>query len=203
MHPLPLTVPLAAEPLCRAGGHTCAACCHGPQVSRLSLERRLRRQARLFARLVGARPTRARLLAFELAVRGGAGLFWAALLRLPLAGDLVRPWLKGRAVCAFLGFEDEAGTRAGCLLHPARWQGRDVRAQAAFALWKGFGCGPADYLCLPAWRFAHAPWRARRDFLRRARGLSWFDFGRQAATFRPAPSSRAPQPVLVLEGPLP
>jgi hypothetical protein len=185
MFPLPLTpaVPDAGEPLCRAGGHTCAACCYGGRVSRRTLETRLRRQTHLFARLVGDRPTSGRLLAFELAVRRGAGLIWAALLGLPLIGGLVRPWLKEQAVCAFLGFEDEAGTRVGCLLHPSRWQGRDVRVVAAFAFWKGFGCGQADYLCLSGWRFARASWRARRDFLRRTRGLDWFDHGQAVGGF--------------------
>jgi hypothetical protein len=185
MFPLPLSPATvdAGEPLCRAGGHTCAACCHGGWVSLRTLEASLRRQTRLFAHLVGDRPTRGRLLAFELAVRRGAGLFWAALLSLPLLGGWVRPWLKERAVCAFLSFEDEAGTRAGCLLHPSRWQGQDVRSVAAFAFWKGFGCGQADYLCLPGWRFVRASWRARRDFLRQAQGLHWFEYGRAVGGF--------------------
>jgi hypothetical protein len=175
--------PLPQVTLCRAGGHTCAACCHGEALPRPALERRLRAQTCLFARLVGSELTRARLLTFELAARSAAGLFWAVVLWLPLVGDLVRPWLKKRAVCAFLGFEDEAHTRVGCLLHPSRWQGLDVRRKAAFALWKGFGCGSAGYLCLAAWRFARASWQARRDFLHRTRGLGWYAYGQAASAF--------------------
>jgi hypothetical protein len=150
-------------------------------VDRPTLVRRLRRQTRRFARL-GADASRGRLLLFELAVRGPAGLAWAALLLVPLLGELLRPWLARRTVCAFLGFEDAGETRVGCLLHPTRWQGRELRG-AAFGLWRGFGCGPADFLCLPAWRFARVSPPARRRFLRSAAGLDWFAFGRAAAAF--------------------
>jgi hypothetical protein len=186
MHALPrLTVLPAAEPLCRAGGHTCAACCHGKAVGRPALELRLRRQTHLFSHLVGGRLARTRLLLYELAARRGADLVWGLLLCLPVVGDLLRPWLKRRTVCAFLGFEDAAGTRVGCLLHPTRWGGRDVRRRAAFALRRGFGCGPADYLCLAAWRFARAPVAVRRAFLGRVRGLDWFTYATAAVRFRP------------------
>jgi hypothetical protein len=186
MHALPSLTVLPAppgEPLCRAGGHTCATCCHGPGLDRPLLVRRLRRQTRLFARCVGAAPTRGRLLRFEMAARGAAGLAWAVLLLVPTVGRLLRPWLARRTVCAFLGFEDVGERRVGCLLHPARWQGREMRG-AAFGLWRGFGCGPADFLCLAGWRFARAPLPARRRFLRASAGLDWFAFGRAALGFR-------------------
>jgi hypothetical protein len=190
MYPLPRLTVLPADgpeaPLCRAGGHTCAACCHGDKVPRAALERRLARQTSLFERLIGpGPPSRWRLLLFELDVRRGADLFWALLLLVPGLGGLVCRWLRPRSVCAFLGLEGTG--RVGCLLHPTRWQGLDLRRRAAFALRPGFGCGPADFLCLPAHRFARAPWRARRRFLREAAGLDWFAFGRAAGAFRVAP----------------
>jgi hypothetical protein len=187
MYPLPLLTPVPAEPLCRAGGHTCAACCWGDRVGRAALARRLRRQGRLFARLVGRSPTRLRLLLYELAAGRGAELVWGLLLLLPLVGDLLRPWLKRRTACPFLAFEGQGEARVGCLLHPARWDGADRRGRA-FAWRRGFGCGPADYVCLAGYRFRRAPLAARRAFLAAAAGLDWFSYSAAAGAF-PGPAS--------------
>src|SRR5262249_22935599 len=138
-----------------------------------------------------ARPTRARLLAFELAARPVAGLFWAAALRLPLVGDLVRPWLKRRTACAFLGFEDAAETRVGCLLHPSRWSGADVRPDVAFGWLPGFGCGAPDWYCEAAHRFAAAGWQELRDFARTTDGMSWYRYGRTAGAYSPSSGRRS------------
>jgi hypothetical protein len=165
--------PLPLVSLCRADGHSCAACCSGDAVARPVLQRALRRQTHLFARLVGARPGRWRLLLHELVVRRGGDLLWGALLLLPGVSGLLRPWLKRRTVCAFLGFDSEE--RVGCLLHPSRWNGVD-RRERAFALRPGFGCGRADYLCLAAHRFANPGSGFRQSLLDRTQGLDWFGF---------------------------
>ncbi len=185
---------LSLPVLCRAGGHTCAACCHGERVPRRRLERVLARQTALFGWLIGpSRPGFCRLLLFEVLARGLSGLAWAVLLLLPLLGDCLAWWLRRRAVCSFLGFEDAGRSRVGCLLHPSRHAGRDDRQRAAFALWRGFGCGAGDWLCDPARRFALADWRARRAFLQRADGLDWFSYERAAAESWPAPAGRTPR----------
>jgi len=170
--------------LCRAGGHTCAACCHGDRMTRPRLEAALARQTRLFARAVGGRePTFLRLLLYELRARGFVGVVVGLVLLVPLVGELSAWWLRRRVACSYLGFEDEARTRVGCQIHPTRWGGRDVRRWAAFLLWRGLGCGSGDWLCPAARRYEIADWRARRDFLCEAQGLSWQDFGERAAAF--------------------
>jgi hypothetical protein len=185
----------ARDPLCRAGGHTCAGCCWGEGLSRPQLAGRIRRHTRLFHRLVGDRPARWRLLLHELAARRGADLFWALLLLVPGLGGWLRGRLVRRTCCAFVGFEDAEETRVGCLLHPARWEGRDERRRA-FGLLPGFGCGPAEFYCLSAYSFLRAPLAERRRFLRRAAGLDWFAFSRSARGFRAGgPSPPAPLPL--------
>lgn len=179
-----VTVPV---PLCRFAGHTCAACCRGEQVSRPALHARLLRQTRQFARrFAGRPPTRLGLLLHELTVRGAADALWGLLLAVPVLGDLLRPILKRRLTCAFLGYEDSGHTRVGCMLHPSRWAGRDVRRHA-FALLPGVTCGAADYYCPAAHAFAAAAWPQRADFERRTRGLDWHAYSRAAAAFRPQP----------------
>jgi hypothetical protein len=177
----------SGPPLCRFAGHTCAACCWGEQVAYPTLRTRLRRQAALFAcRFRGAsRPGRWDLLLYELSVRGAADLICAALLLVPILGDWLRPRLKKRLTCAFLGFEDSGHKHVGCLLHPTRWAGRDVRSQAAFALLPGFACGSPDYFCLAAHFFNVASWRDRVRFECRTRGLGWYAYSGAASTYRP------------------
>lgn len=147
-------------------------------MTRIEVDRRLRRHTKWFQWLAGDRdPGRWRLLLYELLVRGPGGLGWAFVLLIPLLGDLVRPWLRRRTACAFLGQLDAHNGEVGCLLHPNRWHGRDVRRQAAFSLWRGFGCGDAAWQCLTAWRWLRAGRRSREEFLRQVEGLDWFDYG--------------------------
>ena len=184
MHPMrSLDVIGGGVPLCRAAGHTCAACCHGDRVPRAALEKQLRRQTRLFSRMAASGlPGRLLLLLHELRARRGADLFWALVLLLPGVGSLLRRRLWRRTCCAFLGFEDPAESRVGCLLHPARWSVRD-RRRHAFALLAGLGCGPAEYLCMAALRWACGTWEQRRDFAAQTAGLGWFEFGRAVERF--------------------
>jgi hypothetical protein len=171
-----LTVLQPEETLCRQGGQTCAACCFGERVSRLELERRLRRHTRVFRQWVeGGALSRRRLWLHELFARPVSDLFWALLLCLPVVGQLLRPWLQCRSVCAFLGFEDDAESCVGCLIHPARW-GIDLRQRAAFAFWRGFHCGVGNYFCTPAWLFRRLHWRQRREFVEECATGDWLDY---------------------------
>jgi hypothetical protein len=179
---------LALTPLCRFAGHTCAACCWGEKVSSATLRARLRRQSRVFRRCFEERSRlgRLELLRYELRVGGIVALFWAMVLLFPLLGDLVRPWLSRRLICAFLGYEDEKGERVGCLLHPSRWAGMDVRQRSAFALLKGVGCGLPSWQCLAAHFFAAASGKERRQLQQASRGLDWYAYSLLASRYRAA-----------------
>jgi hypothetical protein len=186
--------PLAAGiPLCRFAGQTCAACCWGERVSRAALSARLRRQSRVFARCFSDRnpPNRLDLLCYELKIRGAIDLFWGLLLLLPLVSDLLRPFLSRHLTCAFLGYEDERRGRVGCLLHPKRWGGRDIRPQAAFGLLRGIGCGSPEWYCLAAHFFAAASPRERQLLERQGRSLDWYSYSRLASRYRPAEGGSA------------
>ena len=94
---MPRLTALPLAPLCRAGGHTCAACCYGETVPRPELERRLVRQTALFGWLIGSRQAgRGRLLLHELLSGGLGGLAWALLLLVPVLASLLRPRLRRR-----------------------------------------------------------------------------------------------------------
>jgi hypothetical protein len=175
-------------PLCRFDGHTCAACCWGEAVTPRRLRATLRRQTRLFRRWFAGRhlPGRGRFLLYELLVRRGLNLVWAVLLLLPGLGEWLRPRLKRRLVCAFLGFEDSGEHRVGCLLHPSRWDGVEVRPRVAFGWLPGVGCGAPDWYCVAAHWFARAGWQERRDLARRSAPLDWYEFSLLARVYRPA-----------------
>jgi hypothetical protein len=98
----------------------------------------------------------------------------------------LRFWLRRRMVCAFLAFEDATERRIGCLLHPTRWAGRDIRSAVAFGLLPGFGCGAPDYFCLAAHWFNHATRDERLRWAQESAGLDWCSFSRAARAYRPA-----------------
>jgi len=173
--------------LCRFAGHTCAACCWGEKVSYPALRSRLRRQTRVFAQHFAgrSRPSWLNLILYEMSVRGAADLFWGILLWLPLLGDLLRPWLSRRLVCAFLGYEGSREESLACMLHPSRWMGEDARRRSAFALLRGIGCGSPDWYCLAAHFFAAASGSERWHLERQSRGLGWHAYSRLASHYRP------------------
>jgi hypothetical protein len=180
-------------PLCRFGGHTCAACCWGEAVSPAALRSAVRRQTRLFRRRFPGRrlPGWGGLLLHELTARRGVDLLLGCLLLLPPLAAWLRPRLRRRLVCAFLGFERDGEERVGCLLHPSRWDGFDLRRPAAFRLLRGVSCGPPDWYCLAAHWFARATWQQRRDFADRTRALDWYAFSRAASRYGPDAPGRS------------
>lgn len=166
------------EPLCGAGGHTCSACCYGDRVTRGQLDTALERQTTLFRSLIREKPpTRFAAMLVELRARGLVGFLWALLLVVPFVGPVCRPWLKRRVACAFLGYLEDSRERVGCLLHPSRFDGKDLRSRLAFPFWRGFGCGDAVWRCLPAWRWLRATPLERRAWLRNTKGMDWFTYG--------------------------
>jgi hypothetical protein len=185
-----------AEPaLCRLDGHTCGGCCWGENLTRASLAARLRRQSALFRRWFSERPPTPLVLAcYEVVARGGLDLLLAVLLWIPLLGEVLRPWLRRRLACAFLGFEDRAGSRVACLLHPTRWGGAERRPAAAFRLLRGLGCGAPDYLCQGALAFRRAAWEDRARFRRDTGSLDWHEYSKAAPAFLPTTPSRAHMP---------
>jgi len=171
--------------ICSVGGKTCGACCWSGTVSRDVLTARLRRHRGLFARHLNKdqAPHALALLWHELRARRGADLLWAPLLWLPFVGPRLRTRLAARAVCAFAAFRDEDEQRVGCLLHPQRWNGHEIRPRAAFRLLRGFGCGSPDYACAGASRFAAANGAGRARFLDDTRSLDWFAYSAVAPLF--------------------
>jgi hypothetical protein len=158
------------------------------------LAARLHRQRRLFRSWFGAElPGRWLLALYELTARGGVDLLLFAPLLLPALGHWLRRLLRRRLVCAFLAFEDAGRQRVGCLLHPTRWQGRDMRPRVAFRLLPGFACGEPSYYCLAAYEYAAAPWQEHRAFARQTAGLNWYHYSLAAAAFRRQAASATQQ----------
>lgn len=176
-----------ALPLCRWEGHTCAACCWGAEVPRSELQAQLRRQTRLFQRWFPSTSPLRRLplLVYEVLVRRGWDLVWGLLLWVPGFNVWMRPRLKQRIVCAFVGFEDLEEQRVGCLIHPSRWNNQEMRPRAAFALLRGMGCGSPSFYCLAAHWFARASWEEQARLIRTTAAMDWYQFSETASAYRP------------------
>lgn len=86
-----------------------------------------------------------------------------------LAGRPARP-MQG-FVCPGLGFLDSQGRQVGCLFHPARHGGMDLR------LATGYQPKCARESCPPARAFALLPTTARQALVELAAGLDAFAFG--------------------------
>lgn len=93
-------------------------------------------------------------------------------------GENHRAWRQGRLPdrpitgfsCYGLGFLDPGGRRVGCLLHPARNQGRDLRRRT------GFGDKCARETCPQYRAFAALSPQARRRLLELCAGMDPFLF---------------------------
>ncbi|RJX29943.1 MAG: hypothetical protein C4525_13785 [Desulfarculus sp.] len=72
--------------------------------------------------------------------------------------------------CPGLGFLDRAGRQVGCLLHPARHQGQDLRGPTGYAA----KCGRES--CAPARAFAELTPAAREALLAPCAGMDSFAF---------------------------
>jgi hypothetical protein len=101
---------------------------------------------------------------------------------LPVVRGVVASCFRRRLVCAFAGFLDDADNRVGCLIHPERTNGKDLR-RAAFRLLPGFECGPPDYLCAGARNFRLASHLAKRRFQFETGGMDWHGYGLAASSF--------------------
>jgi len=77
--------------------------------------------------------------------------------------------------CWALGFLDAKGRRAGCLLHPARNEGRDLRDLT------GYGDKCRREFCLPARMFRHLSREEKGYWLSLARGLGPFHYSSRRA----------------------
>ncbi len=171
--------------ICSLGARSCAACCWGEGLSREELCTRLRRHGRLLEkRLVAGRlPSAAFLLLHELRALRRADLVLGLLQWLPSLGPRFRERISVRLVCPFAAFRDPEQQRVGCLLHPTRWDGRDVRARVAIRLLPGFGCGASSFACDGAARFAVASDTARRRFALETASLDWYSYSEAAPQF--------------------
>jgi hypothetical protein len=116
----------------------------------------------------------------ELRARRGLDLVLGPLFLLPGIGVALRSWYRARLVCGFVAFRDETETTVGCLLHPSRWKGADLRS-SAFRLLPGVGCGSADYLCSAARRFHASTPEERTRLSEVVRGLDWYEYSLRAS----------------------
>lgn len=164
--------------LCRQNGLTCAACCWGRHASRRLLTTRLSRNRDLFSRHSQSPrpPSATALFIHELWSRCGSDLVYALLLHLPFLRRHLQRWLADRVVCAFAAFESDDATAVGCLLHPSRYKGVDVRAIAAFRLLPGFSCGPPSFSCKASKNLAEVPVQKRADAIATCGARDWFDY---------------------------
>jgi hypothetical protein len=123
------------------------------------------------------------LLLHELRALGGTDLLFGLILWLPIIGPRLRSRISSRLVCPFVAFRDPTDQQVGCLLHPSRWQGVDIRARVALRLFSGFACGASSYACAGAERFAIASDPVRRRFEADTLSLDWYSYSAVAPRF--------------------
>ena len=160
-------------PLCQTRTQSCVACCRGKTLSDASLTAKLRRQTERFQKSFGTPnrpPSFLSLVLFELRTRRFSPLLFAPLFLLPGLGPLIRTWFANRSCCAFLG--DVEDSRAGCLLHPTRMGGTDVRHRTAFALLPGMTCGEPGFLCNATHLYRRLELRERQKFKDKTQGMA-------------------------------
>jgi hypothetical protein len=171
--------------LCRVNNHTCGACCWGADVEKSQLILRLRRQRDLFRRFnsVITMPGRFRLFLHEVLATRGINLLWAIQIRLPWIGKRQKTSIAQSIVCPFMGFDDDQENSVGCMIHPTRFEGQDIRSAVAFALLPGINCGDASYLCTGCTRFNEMPANQTLVFLDAVRGQDWYEYTRTVRAF--------------------
>jgi len=171
--------------LCRIDKHTCGACCWGPNIKRSHLVSRLRRQRDLFRHIssAGTLPGHARLFLHEILATRGMNLLWAVLVRLPGIGKRRKKTIAQSIVCPFMGFDNDQETCVGCMIHPTRFEGHDVRSAVAFALLPGITCGDANYVCTGCTRFNDMPHDQTQVFLNAVTALDWYEYTQTVRAF--------------------
>ena len=183
--PLASPLPLIGKPadnavssLCRSKGGTCGACCWGKQVERKRLTSQLSRNRYVFERYVAGflRPSSLRLLIHEIRASLGTHVVFAMLLRIPVLRKPFRNWFADRLVCTFVAFDADDSTAVGCLMHPSRHSGRDIRTQSAFRLLPGVECGRPTFFCKASMDLVNASDSSRAKTLDLSAGSDWFDY---------------------------
>lgn len=171
--------------LCRISSHTCGACCWGPGIERPQLVNRLRRQRKLFRHISSAKmiPGRCRWFLHEILATRGINLLWAIQMRLPWIGKRRKTSVAQSIVCPFMGFDDDQENSVGCMIHPTRFEGPDVRRTVAFALLPGISCGDAKYTCTGCTRFNEMPADQTQVFLDAVEEQDWYGYTRTVRAF--------------------
>ena len=174
-----------AASLCRIDKHTCGACCWGAGIERSQLVRRLRRHRDLFRQIGAGRtlPGRCRLFLHEVLATRGINVLWAVQVRLPWFGIRRKKTIAQSIVCPFMGFDDDQEESVGCMIHPTRFEGRDVRSAVAFTLLPGISCGDPNYVCTGCTRFNDMPTHQAQVFLDVVSSQDWYDYTRTIRGF--------------------
>ena len=169
--------------LCRQQGQTCGACCWGAGIDRKTLTEQLEHNRLLFESVSWDQPSRLRILWHELRARRGRDLVWAVLFLIPWWGRKLRQRVSDTIVCAFIGFDSPEHSQVGCMLHPTRFAGRDIRNQAAFGLLRGIECGDPNFVCTASQRFDLMSDAHRNVFHECVRNEDWFDYTQTVRAF--------------------
>lgn len=164
--------------LCRRSGQTCGACCSGVAVQREELTALLVTQRTSFLRWTknGTKLNALRLFLHETSCRRGAHLLWALLLRLPKVRQTLKKRMSQTLTCCFLGFDDDRHESVGCMLHPTRFGGKDVRRANAFRFLPGIECSDPNFTCGGCRQFddLHPDQKSAVAYALKSR--DWFDY---------------------------
>ncbi len=157
----------------------------GAGVERSQMVLRLRRHRDLFHNIGTGRtlPGRLRLFLHEVLATRGINLLWAVQVRLPWIGKRRKKSIAQSIVCPFMGFDDDQEESVGCMIHPTRFEERDIRSAVAFTLLPGISCGDANYVCTGCTRFNDMPADQTRVFLDVVRSQDWYEYTRTIRAF--------------------
>lgn len=164
--------------LCRSNGNTCGACCWGVKVSRSDLEVLLERHRVSFQFWTrgGTVLSRWRLWLHETWCFRGRNLLWAVMLKRKSHSQSLKKSLSQNLTCTFMGFDDEGAATVGCMLHPTRFDGRDVRQGAAFRFLGGVECGDPGYVCDGCSKVDALDSETRTAIAKSLSSRDWYDY---------------------------
>jgi hypothetical protein len=173
-----------APSLCRRESQTCGACCWGASLDQETLAVRLRRNTRSFLKVESfSGLTATRMLWHEIRTQRGMNLLWAVLLRLPWISRRLKRRLAPTLVCPFIGFDSADEQKVGCMLHPSRNAGLEVRGQFAFRWLPGIECGDTHYVCNACHHFDTLPAHEQNVFSAVVSDMDWFDYTNTVRAF--------------------